>query len=90
MGKINFTKDEIQTIGDFVHANMTDTMIKPEATKLIDVLEKHKLVHDNLAESLRNDISSGTGSPVSTLMDIISVKITNDQGNEIMKEYYGK
>lgn len=81
-----FTKDEKGIIADFVHANETDTLIVTEAIKLIEVLADHKLIEEK--EWLRR-VKEKEPNLVSDLMMVLKTKISNEQGQSIMDEYYG-
>ena len=88
MDKINFTKEEKTIIGDFIHAVSTDTLIKSEAVDLINVLDAHNFI-DNKSELIKK-VEAQDSEIVSELKRILTTKISSEQGEEIMNEYYGR
>jgi hypothetical protein len=82
----DFTKEERETIAEFVYSYKQDILIKSDATRLIDVLAKYKIIENDLAwhEKVKNK-----GEGVATdLLALVSKHIPNEQGEAIMKEYY--
>ena len=85
---IPFTKDEKNTIGDFVHANEVDTLIISECTALVEVLANHELITNK--EELLKKLADKSLGIIGELKEILMTKVSKQQGSEIMDEYYGK
>src|SRR3954464_3797627 len=87
MNTIEFTEKEKETIAEFVHGHESDTLIVPEATNLIEVLAKHKLITDR--EIWLKKVQDKTAGFTDDLMLLLKTKISDEQGTAIMHEYYG-
>ncbi len=85
---IDFNKKDRYIIAEFVFSYQTDVLIKDDAQKLIDVLDKHGLIED--AQKFRQDVENNTGGAPRRLDAILVGKIPSEQGNAIMQEYYGR
>jgi hypothetical protein len=85
---MNFTKDEKNIIAEFVFSFQTDVLIVSDAERLVEVLAKHGLITDK--ENWCKRISDKDGSVCSELFEVVGQKIPDEQGKEIMDEYYGR
>jgi len=85
--RIDFTKDERYAIAEYVYSQEADILIISDATRLLDVLEKHDLLdnYDSLTKSVENKVSGIIGA----ITNILYLKVSAEQIEEIMKEYYG-
>mgnify|MGYP001170201965 CR=1 FL=1 len=85
--RIDFTKDERYAIAEYVYSQEADILIISDATRLLDVLEKHNLLdnYDSLIKSVENKVSGIIGA----ITNILYLKVSAEQIEEIMKEYYG-
>jgi cell division GTPase FtsZ len=85
--RIDFTKDERYAIAEYVYSQEADILIVSDATRLLDVLEKHNLLdnYKSLIKSVENKVSGIIGA----ITNILYLKVSAEQIEEIMKEYYG-
>lgn len=85
--RIDFTKDERYAVAEYVYSQEADILIISDATRLLDVLEKHNLLdnYDSLIKSVENKVSGIIGA----ITNILYLKVSTEQIEEIMKEYYG-
>lgn len=85
--RIDFTKDERYAIAEYVYSQETDILIINDATRLLDVLNKHNLLdnYESLTRSVENKVSGIIGA----ITNILYLKVSAEQIEEIMKEYYG-
>lgn len=85
--RIDFTKDERYAIAEYVYSQEADILIINDATRLLDVLEKHNLLdnYESLTKSVENKVSGIIGA----ITNILYLKVSAEQIEEIMKEYYG-
>lgn len=83
---MEFTKDERNSIAEFVFSFQADVLIISDATRLVDVLAAHELLNDK--ESWRKRITAQDPNVCRELFDIIGQKIPSNKGKEIMDEYY--
>lgn len=85
--RIDFTKDERYAIAEYVYSQEADILIISDATRLLDVLEKHDILdnYDSLTKSVENKVSGIIGA----ITNILYLKVSVEQIEEIMKEYYG-
>lgn len=84
---IPFTEEEKISIGDFIHAIQSDTLIIHECEKLVDTLANHNLIN-NKSEWL-DKIKNKSNGLAEELKQELMAKISKDQGSEIMDEYFG-
>ena len=84
--RIDFTKDERYAIAEYVYSQEADILIISDATRLLDVLEKHDLLdnYENLIKSVENKVLGIIGA----ITNILYLKVSAEQIEEIMKEYY--
>lgn len=85
--RIDFTKDERYAIAEYVYSQEADILIINDATRLLDVLNKHNLLdnYESLTRSVENKVSGIIGA----ITNILYLKVSAEQIEEIMKEYYG-
>lgn len=85
--RIDFTKDERYAIAEYVYSQEADILIINDATRLLDVLNKHNLLdsYESLVISVENKVSGIIGA----ITNILYLKVSSEQIEEIMKEYYG-
>lgn len=85
--RIDFTKDERYAIAEYVYSEEADILIINDATRLLDVLEKHNLLdnYESLTKSVENKVSGIIGA----ITNVLYLKVSAEQIEEIMKEYYG-
>lgn len=85
--RIDFTKDERYAIAEYVYSEEADILIINDVTRLLDVLEKHNLLYnyESLTKSVENKVSGIIGA----ITNILYLKVSAEQIEEIMKEYYG-
>jgi cell division GTPase FtsZ len=85
--RIDFKKDERYAIAEYVYSQEADILIINDATRLLDVLNKHNLLdnYDSLTRSVENKVSGIIGA----ITNILYLKVSAEQIEEIMKEYYG-
>jgi len=85
--RIDFTKDERYAIAEYVYSQETDILIINDATRLLDVLNKHNLLdnYESLTRSVENKVSGIIGA----ITNILYLKVSAEQIEEIMKQYYG-
>ena len=83
---MEFTKEERNAIAEFVFSFQADVLIISDATRLIDVLAAHELLSDK--ENWQKRITAQDPNVCRELFEIIGKKISNEQGKEIMDEYY--
>lgn len=84
---IPFTKEERNTIAEFIFSQQSDILIISDATNLVEVLAKHELTSKK--EELLKQISDKSENIIPVLNSILHSKIPSEQGNQIMDEYYG-
>ncbi len=89
MEKIPFTKKEKTAIGDFIHAIQTDTLIVPECENVIDLLFSHNLITQIKKDALSKKLREKSNGFINELQNELGEKVSEEQGREIMKEYYG-
>ncbi len=85
--RIDFTKDERYAIAEYVYSQEADILIINDATRLLDVLNKHNLLdnYESLTRSVENKVSGIIGA----ITNILYLKVSAEQIEEIMKQYYG-
>ncbi len=86
--KVNFSKEDRCVIAEFVFSHQTDVLIVSDCKKLIEVLAKHNLIVGE--EEWIDNINNKAPGIVEEIAKILSEKISDEQGTEIMAEYYGK
>lgn len=74
---MEFTQKQKLAIAEFLHAYETDTLIKPEAEKLISVFQEHSVPEAYVANLEIDDCC-----------DLIINNTTADERSEIMALYY--
>jgi len=87
MNPIQFTLEERTIIADFVYSEQQDILIVTDATKLIEVLAKHKLIEDK--EGWLRRVEEKEPRTVADLLHLLKTKISDEQGTSIMDEYMG-
>jgi len=93
MELIDFTEKDRFAIAEFVYSYNSDILIKGDAQDLIDVLERHNLVSEEMGvtyEQLRKNASNNSNGVGEQLMLITSNVISEKQGLAIMDDYYGR
>ena len=83
---IDFTQEQQVVIAEFVSATGTDTLIKTEAEKLINVLIEHKLIEDK--EGWLKKLEDKHPDLVNHLLNVLQLSIPDEQGGQIMADYY--
>lgn len=84
---IDFTQKERTIIAEFVYSKQQDILIIADAEKLIEVLATHKLI-SNKEEWL---MKIKQKEPFLDDLDLVlKTKISDEQGTQIMDEYFGK
>lgn len=86
--KIDFTKDDKYAIAEYVFSYQSDVLIKSDAIAVIDVFEKHGLITE--VDDWKDAVEHNRGNVSTKLADLVENSISNEQGTEIMDEYYGK
>lgn len=87
LGKIDFTKKERDAIAEYVYSQEQDILIINDVTRLLDVLNRHNLLdnYESLIQSVENKVSGIVGA----VTNVLYLKVSAEQIEEIMKEYYG-
>jgi hypothetical protein len=87
METIYFTKEERYVIAEYIYSHKQDILIKSDALKLIDVLNKYNLIED--AKEWKNNVRIKFDEITSeALLLLIYEGILLKQVKEILNEYY--
>lgn len=84
---IYFSKEERDSIAEYVYSEATDILIITDVTKLLDTLNNHNLLenYDSLKRSVENKVVGIVGA----ITNILYLKVQKEQIEDIMNEYYG-
>jgi hypothetical protein len=87
MNTIQLTKEQRNVIAEFVFSYKTDVLIISDAEDLIKVLADCKLISNK--KELLKKVEDKTDGIADELFNLLTAKISKEQIEEIMKEYYG-
>lgn len=86
--KFNFTKEERNTIAEFVYSYQQDILIVSDAKNVLDVLNTHKIIDIDQYIELKKGVEEKTPGVTHAIANSIFGTISKEQGGEIMAEYY--
>lgn len=86
---IDFSKEDRNTIAEYIYSYNQDILIVSDAKDVLDVLKKHELVDSDSYNHLIQKIDDKSDGISSLILNIIGEKVSKRQGLAIMNEYYG-
>jgi hypothetical protein len=85
---IDFTKEERNIIAEYVYSYSQDILIKNDAIKLLDVMDKYSLINDDDYKTFTYRIENKTDNTSEDLLKLLESKVSKEQGVSIMEEYF--
>ena len=85
----NLNQKERTIIAEFVFSNQTDVLIKSDVIKLIELFFNHKIITDEVRMILVKEVNANKSGVISEINGLLSDNIPEEQGKQIMSEYYG-
>lgn len=86
--RYDFSKEDRYVIAEFVYSDQADILIVSDCTKLVEVLAKHNIIIGK--EEWLEHIDNKAPGIVGSIKKILTDNVSEEQGKEIMNEYYGK
>lgn len=83
----DFTPQERYIIAEFVYAYDSDTMIKSEALKLVDILKIKAIIDEEKSFELIERINN-QDYVLEELIETLFAAIPEEEGKKIMQEYF--
>jgi hypothetical protein len=85
---IDFTKEERNIIAEYVYSYSQDILIKTDAIKVLDVMDKYNLINTDDYKAFKYRLENKTDNTSYDLLKLLESKISKQQGVSIMEEYY--
>jgi len=87
--ELELSKEERNTIAEFIFSYHEDILIKSDAISLIDLLKKHELIKPVIASIVKDKVEQQDKGIALRLLTTLPKLIPQKQLDQIMNEYYG-